>query len=72
MDSPTRDALFRKARKRAGLEGFTFHDSRAEALTRMSRKLDAFELARVSGHRDLSTLLQRYYRATASEIALKL
>jgi hypothetical protein len=33
----------------AGLEGFTFHDSRGTALTRMSRKLDVLELAKVSG-----------------------
>lgn len=72
VDSASLDALFRKARKRAGLAGFTFHDSRAEALTRMSSKLDPFELARVSGHKDMSILLSRYYRKTASEIARKL
>lgn len=72
VDSASLDALFRKARVRAGLSGFTFHDSRAEALTRMSSKLDPFELARVSGHKDLGILLSRYYRKTASEIARKL
>lgn len=72
VDSASLDALFRKARAKAGLSGFTFHDSRAEALTRMSSKLDPFELARVSGHKDMSILLSRYYRKTASEIALKL
>ena len=72
VDSSSMDALFRKARVKAGLSGFTFHDSRAEALTRMSSKLDPFELARVSGHKDLSLLLARYYRKEASEIALKL
>ena len=69
VDGASRDALFRKARARAGLEGFTFHDARAEALTRMSKKLTPFQLARVSGHKDLSILLARYYRETASEIA---
>lgn len=72
IDGALLDALFRKARVRAGLSGFTFHDSRAEALTRMSTKLDPFELARVSGHKDLGTLLSRYYRKSASEIARKL
>ncbi len=72
VTNATRDALFRKARVAAGLDGFVFHDSRAEALTRMSAKLDPFELARVSGHRELGTLLSRYYRKTASEIARKL
>lgn len=72
VDSASLDALFRHARKRAGLDGFTFHDSRAEALTRMASKLDAFELARVSGHKRMEILLTRYYRKTASEIARKL
>lgn len=72
VDSASLDALFRKARVRARLSGFTFHDSRAEALTRMSAKLDPFELARVSGHKDMGILLSRYYRKSASEIALKL
>jgi integrase len=72
VDGRSLDALFRKARVRAGLAGFTFHDSRAEALTRMASRLTPFELARVSGHRDLKTLLSRYYRATAEQIALKL
>lgn len=31
------DALFRKAKKNAGLEGFTFHDSRATAITRLAK-----------------------------------
>lgn len=69
VDSASRDALFRKARNNAGLSGFTFHDSRAEALTRMSKKLTPFQLARVSGHKDMSILLSRYYRETASDIA---
>lgn len=72
VDSASLDTLFRKARVRAGLSGFTFHDSRSEALTRLSAKLDPFELARLSGHKDLKILLLRYYRKTASEIARKL
>ena len=72
VDGRSLDALFRKARAKAGLSGFTFHDSRAEALTRMAAKLNPFELARVSGHRDMKILLDRYYRATAEQIALKL
>lgn len=67
----SRDALFRKARKRAGLEGFTFHDARAEACVRLSKKLDVLELARVIGHRDPRSLMC-YFRETAEEIAKKL
>lgn len=63
--------LFRKARIRAGIEDLTFHDSRHEAITRLARKLDILDLARMVGHRDLSSL-QIYYNATASEIASRL
>jgi integrase len=66
------DALFRKARRNAGLEGFTFHDSRATALTRMSKHVDVLTLARISGHRDIATLARVYYRVTPEQIAAKL
>ncbi len=35
----TLDALFRKARTKAGLEGFTFHDSRHTAATRIAGRM---------------------------------
>jgi integrase len=66
------DALFRKARRRAGLAGFTFHDARATALTRMSRRVDVLTLARISGHRDIGTLARVYYRVTPQQIAASL
>jgi integrase len=72
VDSASLDALFRKARKKAGLEGFTFHDSRATALTRMARTLDVMTLAKVSGHRDVSMLLNTYYRIKPEDIAKRL
>lgn len=62
------DALFRKAKARAMIDGLHFHDSRAEALTRLSQKLDVMQLARVSGHRDLRILYQVYYRAGAEDM----
>lgn len=68
VDNRSRDVLFRKARKAAGLSGFTFHDSRSEGISRLSKRMDVLELARVVGHRDINSLLI-YYRATASEIA---
>lgn len=63
------DALFRKAKARALVEGFTFHDSRANALTRLSKKLNVMQLARVSGHRDLRILQRVYYRVAVDDIA---
>ena len=70
------DTLFRRARDRAAVDcpsviTCRFHDARGEAITRLSRKLDVLELARVVGHRNLSSLLH-YYKASAAEIAKKL
>ena len=67
----SRDALFRKAREAAGVVGLTFHDARATALTRMSRKVDVLTLARIAGHRDLKSLMV-YYRESAEDIAKRL
>lgn len=72
ISSGSLDALFRKARKRAGLEGFTFHDARGTALTRLSKKLDVAELCRVSGHRDPKILIRVYYRESAADIGARL
>lgn len=71
MKSASLDALFRKARKKAGIEGLTFHDSRHEAITRLSAKLDVLELARMVGHRDLKMLMV-YYNKSAADIAKRL
>lgn len=69
LSSRQLDALFRKIRDRAGVEGLRFHDSRAYALGRLSEKVDVLTLARISGHRDLRILLNTYYRKTAADIA---
>lgn len=66
-----KDILFRKALKNVGIDTLHFHDSRAEAIWRLSKKLDVMELARMIGHRDLKSLLI-YYSASASELAAKL
>jgi integrase len=71
LHPPTRDALFRKARQSAGLGDLHFHDSRAEAIWRLSKKLDVLELARVIGHKDLKSLLL-YYNTSASDLAKRL
>ena len=62
---------FMRARKSAGIDGVTFHDSRREATIRLSKKLDVLELAKVTGHKDLSMLLT-YYRADAEALADRL
>ncbi|WP_372810104.1 tyrosine-type recombinase/integrase [Litorivivens sp.] len=64
--------VFKKACKRAQIEGLTFHDSRREALTRLSKKVGVMELAKISGHKDLKTLLTVYYAPTATDLAAML
>jgi integrase len=65
------DALFRKARDATLAGDFTFHDSRAFALTMMARKVDILTLSRISQHKDLKQL-QRYYRETVESVASRL
>ncbi len=65
------DALFRKAKGKALVEGITFHDARHYAITQLAKKLNVLELARMVGHRDLK-MLQRYFNPTAEELAKKL
>lgn len=65
------DALFRKAKKQTSIEGLHFHDTRATAITRLARKLDILDLARMVGHKDLR-MLQVYYRDSAETIAARL
>ena len=72
MDDAQRDALFRKLRDRCGIEDLHFHDTRREALTRLSKKLDVMELARMSGHLDLRILMEVYYAPSIGDIADKL
>lgn len=54
------------------IDGLTFHDSRASALTWLSRRLDVMTLARISRHKNLKTLMDTYYRETAEQIASRL
>lgn len=71
LSSPVLDTLFRRAKGFAMVEGLHFHDFRAEAITRLSKKLGILELARMVGHKDLA-MLQVYYRETAEELAKRL
>lgn len=71
VTSATLDAMFRKAREKAGIEGMTFHDTRHEAITRLAKKLHVLDLARMVGHSDIRQL-QTYYNETAADIAARL
>jgi integrase len=61
--------LLRRVRDRLLIDNLHFHDSRASALTRLSKRIDVLRLSRISGHRDLNQLLAAYYRETASDVA---
>jgi integrase len=71
LSSRQLDALYRKLRDRAGVEGLTFHDSRHAAITALSRKLDVLALARMVGHTDLRQL-RVYYNESAEDLAKRL
>ena len=71
MSSETASTLFRKVRLKAKIDDGTFHDSRHYAVTKLSKKLDVLELARVIGHADINELLT-YYETKADELAKKL
>lgn len=70
ISNESRDALFRKARKKAGLENadLTFHDSRHEAASLMAKRLkNPYTLCKVFGWRDPKHALI-YYNPTPEEI----
>ena len=71
LTSQTLDAMFRRYRQRAGLAGFTFHDARHTAATRMAKKLHVLELCKVFGWRRMDQALT-YFNAAPEELAKKL
>lgn len=67
----TLDALFRRARDRSGLSGFTFHDSRHTAATRLAQRLHVLDLCKVFGWKQTSRALT-YYNPSASDLAKRM
>lgn len=63
--------IFRRAVELAGLKGYTFHDARHTAVTRLARKLKPLDLAKMTGHKDIR-MLNIYYNPTATDIAHQL
>lgn len=62
------DALFRKYRQRAGLEGFTWHDTRHTAATMLSKKVAVLDLCKIFGWTD-PKMAMIYYNPHASTLA---
>lgn len=70
LDGATRDVMWRKLRPKE-VADLHFHDTRGEAIWRLSKKLDVLQLARVIGHRDPRSLMI-YYRESAADMAKQL
>ena len=63
---------YERAVARAGIEDFTFHDLRHDALTRLAKLgLNVLELRAISGH-TTANMLQRYVSIDAGDLAGKL
>jgi integrase len=71
IKSQTLDALFRKARVKAGLSGFVFHDARHSAATNLANKVDVLTLCKIFGWTNTSQALT-YYNPKVSDIAKRL
>jgi integrase len=73
LSAGTLDALFRRGRKKAGFDDFTFHDSRHTAATRIarSRQWDVLELCKAFGWSDPKQAMT-YFNPTAEELAARL
>ncbi len=71
LKSQSLDALFRKARGRAGLAGFTFHDSRHTAATRLAQRLHILDLCKMFGWTSTARALT-YYNPKAGDIARRI
>jgi len=68
LQAASLDALFRKYRKQAGLDGFTFHDTRHTAATMLCKKVDVLTLCKIFGWSNTSQALT-YYNPKAASIA---
>ena len=71
LKSQTLDALFRRARVRAGLDGFTFHDARHTAATRLAHKLHVLDLCKVFGWSNTTRALT-YFNPKVGDLAKRM
>jgi len=54
------------------IDGMTFHDARASALTWLSRRVDVMTLARISRHKNMKILMDVYYRESVEDISRRI
>lgn len=71
ISSASLKAVFRKYRKRAELEGFTFHDTHHTAVTMIATKINVLDLCKMFGwtHPKMAMV---YYNPHGSSIAARL
>ena len=62
------DATFRKLKSKTPIVNLHFHDTRHEAITRLSKKLPVLALARNVGHTNINQLMT-YYNEDAQDLA---
>lgn len=62
---------FIRAKAKTPHKDVRFHDARSEAVTRLSKKLDVMQLAKIIGHRNPASLMF-YYSESAESIADRL
>lgn len=67
----TLDIHWRNLVKAAGITDLHFHDLRHTAITRLAKRLNPLELAKMVGHKDLKMLLI-YFNESADNIAARL
>lgn len=63
--------IFERIKNKLGLEDLHFHDTRHEAITRMvnTKKLHVEVLAKMTGHKNIKTLVNTYYNPSVDDIA---
>ena len=77
LSAATLDVLFRRVRAAAAerlpsVKSIHFHDTRREGASRLSKKLEVMELARMGGWRDVNILYKTYYSIPVEDIGAKL
>lgn len=70
ISDESRDVLFRKVRKRSGVEDLHFHDTRREGTSRLAKVkgMDVLTLARITGHKDIRMLMV-YFQTDMQDVA---
>jgi integrase len=71
IKAQTLDAFFRRARDKAGLSGFRFHDARHTAATRLAQRLHVLDLCKVFGWKSTTRALT-YFNPSAGDLAKRM